>query len=138
MYDIERSDAWFDASNSGNTWASVLWSHSACEKYLASITNTSNSTGSGSIRNFELGRVADADLIYDKNLIAKFLSQQWNRRLRADGSLLFKNNNVQVETLEMIGSPYITIRRFENRRNNVQCIDFIHGRLARFMDFRKK
>ena len=106
------------------------------KKYLASKTNTSDSTGIGTIRNFELGRVEDSDLIYDKNSIAKFMSQQWNRRLRADGSLLFKNDNVRVETFEIIRSPFI--RRFENRRNNVQYIDFIHGRSARFMDFRKK
>ena len=64
------------------------------------------------------------------------MSQQWNGRLRADGSLLFKNDNVRVETFEIIRSPLI--RRFENRRNNVQYIDFIHGRSARFMDFHKK
>ena len=52
--------------------------------------------------------------------------------MRADISQLFKSDNLNVDTLDIIKSPFI--RRFENRNSNVQYID---GKSARFIDFLK-
>ena len=61
---------------------------------------------------------------------------KWDRRLKADESIFFKNIDMQIDTMAIKEAPFI--RRYERRKIDVQYIDFIHGRSARFMDFRKK
>ena len=80
--------------------------------------------------------MSQRQFIYSKKSIAQFLSLRWDRRLKADGSLLFKNDGINVDTLTSMGEPFI--RRFERREQNVHYLDFLHGRSGRFMDFRKR
>ena len=74
---------------------------------------------------------------YAKNSIEVFWCTTWDRRLKADSSLFFQKTMMNIDNSAIKESPLI--RRHEKRKNNVQyLLDFIHGKSARFKDFRKR
>ena len=73
---------------------------------------------------------------YTKNSIEIFLCNTWDRRLKWDSSLFFQSTMMNIDTSAIRDTPLI--QRHEKRKNNVQYLNFIHGKLARFKDFRKR
>ena len=94
------------------------------------------SAHSKSIRGIDIGVIPIEKFFYSKKTINDFLCHKWDGQLKAEESKLLKNDQIDIDSMSIMMKPFI--RRFENRQSNVQYLDFIHGRSARFMDFRRK
>ena len=94
------------------------------------------STHSKSIRGIDIGLIPIENFFYSKSTINEFLCHKWDGQLKAEECKLFKNDQIDIDSMSIMMKPFI--RRFESRQSNVQYLDFIHGRSARFMDFRRK
>ena len=107
------------------------------KNYLKSIHQTDvECSRLRSVRNIDIGLLPVERFHYTKNSIETFLCSTWDRRLKSDSSLFFQSTVIHIDTSAIRENPLI--RRHERRKNNVQYLDFIHGKSARFKDFRNR
>ena len=88
-----------------------------------------------SVRRIDIGLIPQEKFQYTKSSIERFLCNTWDRCLQSDRSLFFQSSRMVIDTKSIREAPFI--RRFEKRKNDVQYLDFLHGRSARFKDFRR-
>lgn len=84
-------------------------------------------------RNIDLQSVDRKHLLYNKIVISKYIGKIWDRQLHLECGL--SNRQVKTDMAQTLLKPFL--QRWESRDDQVQYKDFIHGRSARFQNFRK-
>ena len=84
-------------------------------------------------RNIELHLAQRKHLLYDKTVISKYVGKLWDNQLHLDSGL--RNRHVTTVMAQTLLKPFFN--RWESRDVQVQYLDFLHGRSARFQNFSK-
>ena len=84
-------------------------------------------------RNIELHLSQRKHLLYNKTVISKYVGMLWDRQLHLECGL--RDRQVKTIMAQTLLKPFL--QRWETREAQVQYLDFLHGRSARFQDFRK-
>ena len=98
---------------------------------LAVINKIKKSTDAQ--QNIYLISVGSKHLLYDKAIMSKFVGSIWDQQLNAESANVIKGRQITAD----MGNTYPILLRTETRRVQVLGLDFLPGRSARFMNFRK-
>ena len=94
-----------------------------------------NSKSTAAQRNIDLISVDRKHLLYDKAIMSKFVGSIWDQQLNAESANVIKGRQITTDMGNTILKPFLL--RTETRKDQVLGLDFLHGRSARFMNFRK-
>ena len=94
-----------------------------------------NSKTDVAVRNIDLVEIRRKYLVYDKALMGQYVGYLWDRELNSDSTLIVKHRDITTKMYVTISTPFLL--RAESRKNQVHFLDFLHGRSARFRNFKK-
>ena len=94
--------------------------------------NTKSATAQRSI---DIITVDRKHCLYNKEIMSKFVGFIWDLQLNCDSSRLIKDREITTSMSTTILEPFLL--RTETRQDQAHWLDFLHGRSARFMNFRR-